>query len=103
MNAKHAYQMLVQDLEAQIKQGSTDREEKSVFKSKKLQAKADASGDLTDTTTTKEEDSKYLSEVTFTCSTKASDFETRQQLRADEIEAVQKAIDILGGDKVQKM
>jgi hypothetical protein len=103
MNARHAYELLLQDLEAQIKQGTTDREEKSIFKSKKLQAKADAEGDLTDTTTTRDEDQKYLAELTGTCSQKAGDFESRQQLRAEEIEAVSKAIEILSNEKVQKL
>ena len=62
-------------------------------KAKKLQAKADATGDLKDTTTTKNADQKYLSDITATCETKASDFESRQQLRADEIVAVEKAND----------
>merc|ERR1711972_968774 len=46
MNTKHAYDMLMQDLTAQIAQATQDREEKAVTKAKKLQAKADAEGDL---------------------------------------------------------
>jgi hypothetical protein len=52
MNSKHAYDMLMQDLNAQIAQGTKDRDEKAESKAKALQAKADASGDLKDTTTT---------------------------------------------------
>jgi cell division septum initiation protein DivIVA len=62
--------------------------------------KADAEGDLSDTTATKESDEKYLSDLTATCEMKATDFESRQQLRAEEIEAIQKAIEILSGDAV---
>merc|ERR1719424_1955022 len=80
MNSKHAYDMLMQDLNAQIAQGTQDRGLKAENKAKKLQAKADASGDLKDTTTTEQ---------------KASDFESRQQLRADEIVAIEKAIEII--------
>merc|ERR1719401_2995780 len=54
MNGKHAYDMLMQDLTAQIQQATQDRGEKAETKAKKLQAKADAEGDLTDTTTTME-------------------------------------------------
>merc|ERR1719512_485024 len=46
MNAKHAFEMLVQDLTAQIDQATTDRGEKAEIKAKKLQAKADAESDL---------------------------------------------------------
>jgi hypothetical protein len=100
MNSKHAHGMLLQDLTAQIEQGTSDRESKSGTKAKKLQMKADAEGDLSDTKATKEADEKYLSDLTATCEMKASDFESRQQLRAEEIEAIEKAIEILSGDAV---
>merc|ERR1719188_1348316 len=67
MNSKHAHEMLVQDLTAQIDQSKTDRGEKAETKAKTLQAKADAHGDLADTTASKEADAKYLSDLTATC------------------------------------
>jgi len=100
MNSKHAYDMLMQDLNAQIAQGQQDRDEKAESKAKTLQAKADATGDLKDTTTTRNADMKYLSDLTATCEQKASDFESRQQLRADEIVAVEKAIEIISSGAV---
>merc|ERR1719161_272686 len=100
MNSKHAYDMLMQDLKAQIAQATTDRGEKAEAKEKTLLSKADAKGDLQDTTTTKAADEKYLADLTSTCSTKASDFESRQQLRAEEIEAVEKAIEIISSGAV---
>jgi len=100
MNSKHAFDMLMQDLAAQIAQASTDRGEKAEAKAKTLQAKADNKGDLQDTTTSKATDEKYLGDLTATCGTKASDFESRQQLRAEEITAVEKAIEILGSGAV---
>eukprot|EP00444_Apocalathium_aciculiferum_P031609 CAMPEP_0183484572 /NCGR_PEP_ID=MMETSP0370-20130417/178988_1 /TAXON_ID=268820 /ORGANISM="Peridinium aciculiferum, Strain PAER-2" /LENGTH=950 /DNA_ID=CAMNT_0025677863 /DNA_START=53 /DNA_END=2906 /DNA_ORIENTATION=- len=100
MNGKHAYDMLMQDLTAQIAQATQDREEKSEAKSKALQAKADAEGDLKDTTDTRDADQKYLDDLTATCEQKASDFESRQQLRAEEIEAINKAIEIISSGSV---
>jgi len=100
MNSKHAYDMLMQDLNAQIAQATQDRDEKAESKAKALQAKADAEGDLKDTTTTRDADSKYLADLTATCEQKASDFESRQQLRADEIVAVEKAIEIISSGAV---
>jgi len=100
MNSKHAYDMLMQDLKAQVSQATRDRGEKAEAKAKTLQAKADNQGDLQDTTTTKAADEKYLADLTSTCSTKASDFESRQELRAQEIEAVEKAIEILSSGAV---
>merc|ERR1711957_761768 len=100
MNSVHAYKMLMQDLKAQIDQATTDRTSKAETKSKKLQAKADAEGDLKDTTTTRDADQKYLSDLVATCEQKASDFESRQQLRAEEIVAIEKAIEIISSGAV---
>merc|ERR1712057_85549 len=100
MNSKHAYDMLMQDLNAQIDYATKDRDEKAETKAKKLQAKADAEGDLKDTTTTRDADMKYLADLVATCEQKASDFESRQQLRADEIVAIEKAIEIISSGAV---
>jgi len=100
MNAKHAFEILLQDLTAQIDQATQDRSQKAEMKAKKLQAKADSQGDLEDTTTTMEADKKYHGDLTATCQQKASDFESRQQLRADELVAIGKAIEILSSAAV---
>jgi prefoldin subunit 5 len=100
MNAQHAYDMLLQDLKAQINQATSDRDEKAEFKALTLQAKADAESDLQDTTTTRDADAQYLEDLTATCEQKTSDFEARQQLRAEEIEAIEKAIEIISSSAV---
>ena len=100
MNSKHACEMLMQDLKAQIGQATSDRPEKSEAKAKALQHKADCEGDLKDTTTTRAEDKKYLADLTATCAQKASDFKSKQQLRADEIVAIEKAIEIISSGAV---
>jgi len=99
-NAKHAYEMLMQDLNAQIAQGEKHREAKSASKAKNLQKKADSAGNLKDTESTRNEDDKYLSDLTATCEQKASDFQARQELRAEEIEAIEKAIEIISSNSV---
>merc|ERR1719291_823288 len=100
MNTKHAYDMLMQDLTAQIAQATQDREEKANTKAKKLEAKATAEGDLADTTATRDADQKYLDDLTAICTKKAADFEARQTLRAEEIEAIEKAIEIISSAAV---
>merc|ERR1719191_825932 len=100
MNSKQAFEMLIQDLTAQIQQANADVESKSETKAKKLQAKATTEGDLADTTSTMEADTKYLSDLTALCEQKATDFESRQQLRAEELEAIEKAIEILSSGAV---
>merc|ERR550537_1953207 len=67
MNAKHAFEMLIQDLTAQIEQATADRDLKAETKAKKLQAKADDEGNLADTTSTRDADEKYLADLTATC------------------------------------
>merc|ERR1719261_1458744 len=99
-NSRHAFEMLMQDLTAQIDQATKAREEKSEIKAKKLQAAADAKGDLEDTTTTMEADKKYLADLTATCEQKATDFEARQTLRGEELQAIEKAIEIISGEAV---
>jgi len=94
------FEMLMQDLESSTAQAKQDREEKAELKAKALQAKADAEGDLTDTTTTRDADQQYLTDLVATCEQKATDFESRQTLRAEELVAVQKAIDIISTDAV---
>ena len=100
MNSKHAYDMLMQDLTAQIQNAETAVSDKKATKGAKLQAAADAESDYKDTKANKEEDEKYLSDLVATCEQKASDFENRQQLRADELAAIEKATEILSSGAV---
>merc|ERR1719262_2053021 len=100
MNARHAYEMLIQDLTAQVEQATAARDEKAAIKAKKLQAKADAEGDLQDTITTRDDDIKYLEDLTANCEQKAADFEQRQNLRQEELEAITKAIEIISSGSV---
>jgi len=98
--SQHAYELLKQDLGLQIDQATSDRDQKAKNKAKKLQAKADSEGQLQDTIATMEDDKKYLEDLTATCEVKSGDFSSRQQLRADEIVAIEKAIEILSSDAV---
>merc|ERR1712159_635801 len=99
-NARHAFELLAQDLKAQIDQATSSRTEKSEAKSKALQSSAEAKGDLQDTTTTKDDDTKYLADLEATCEQKSAAFQDRQKLRAEEIEAIEKAIEILSSGAV---
>merc|ERR1719421_148396 len=86
VKAKHAFDMLMQDLTAQIENATQAATEKSETRGKKLQAAADAKGDLADTTASRDDDQKYLSDLVATCEQKAS--------------AIEKAIEILSSDDV---
>merc|ERR1719287_259666 len=97
---KNSFEMLIQELTAQKDQATKDSTEKSESKAKNLQGKADSEGSLQDTTSTMEADKTYLSDLVATCEQKATDFVSRQKLRAEELEAVQKAIDIISSGAV---
>merc|ERR1719287_188951 len=96
----NSFEMLIQELTAQKDQATKDSTEKSESKAKNLQGKADSEGSLQDTTSTMEADKTYLKDLVSTCEQKAMDFESRQTLRAEELEAVQKAIDIVSSGAV---
>merc|ERR1719375_2097766 len=98
--AKHGFEMLLADLTRTLDAAKAQREEKSVAKGKALQGAADAKGALQDTTTTRDDDAKYAADLTATCEQKSTDFANRQTLRAEEIEAIKKAIEILSSGAV---
>jgi len=97
---KFAYDMLMNDLKNSVSRGNEDIAEKTGFKGKALQDAADAKASLADTEAAKAADEAYKSDLDSTCAAKASAFAERQQLRAEEIVAVEKAIEIMGGDAV---
>merc|ERR1719235_883297 len=98
--AKHTFEKLAMDLRQQIDLATTARTEKAEAKARALQASADAKGNLADTTGTRDADEKYVEELVATCEQKSAAFADRQQLRGDEIDAVQQAIEILSSGAV---
>jgi len=99
-NKRHAYEMLLQDKQSEVEGHKTSRTNFQTTSGKKRQAAADQSGELTDTKNTLEDDTSFLTEVTATCKSKSDDFETRQKLRGEELQAIEKAIEILSGHAV---
>merc|ERR1719463_5232 len=98
--ARQAFELLIQDLKTYIETATKARMEKTEAKAKALENSAATKGDLDDTTATRDDDTKYLADVTATCEQKSAAFEERQALRAGEIEAVEKAIEILSSGAV---
>merc|ERR1740133_206977 len=99
-NSKQAYDMLMQDLKSQLRQDTNDIETSTETKAKKLEAKAKGEGDMGDTADQMADDTKYLEDLTATCGEKSKAFEARQQLRAEELEAIEKAIEIVSSGAV---
>jgi len=100
LSQRHAYDMLQSDLKASMDNAQASITSKSQARSNDLQLVAGRKGELQDSESTQKDDSKYLADLTGGCQTKSKDFESRQKLRADEIVAVEKAIEILSSDDV---
>lgn len=100
MNSKHAFEMRVQDLTDLIENGDKDIQEKKELKALKESQAADDKRQLAATAACKAEDEKTLAAMQAECSEKGQSFKEKQQLRADEIEAIEKAIEILSSDDV---
>jgi len=99
-DAKHAFNMLVQDLNSSISDSTNLRDERKVRRADHLKNKGLKTGELKDTTASKADDESYLQETTATCNLKSKDFEARQELRADELVALERAIEVLSSDAI---
>jgi len=95
MNSKHAYDMIIADLTDSVENANKDIEEKSAEKERKLEKAALDKKERLETTASKEADEKTLSDLTSECMEKKLSYDEKQQLRAEEIVAIQKAIAIL--------
>merc|ERR1719316_1898552 len=100
MNAEHEFQMVAQAFDNQIKSDSEKRSEKASTKKQMESDSAVAKGDLADTTHMKGEDEKYTADLTTLCEEKSEDFAARQKLRAEELVAIDKAMEIIGAQDV---
>jgi hypothetical protein len=98
--AGQSFSMLKADLANQLAAANEARTQNAERKAKALQGAADSKGALQDTVTTRDDDEKYTADLTATCEQKSTDFANRQILRGEEIEAIQKAIEIMAGGAV---
>jgi DNA repair exonuclease SbcCD ATPase subunit len=96
----NAYELLVQGLKSSQAQSTKLMAEKTDFKGKAKQAKADAESSLSDITKAREADKQYRTDLSITCDKKAGDFASRQKLRKEELEAIGKASEIISGSAV---
>lgn len=101
VNARNAYQLLLQDLNAQVDEALNDKHGKQLNRAKKLASKADEKGDKKDEEQLEVEDTHTLKDLKASCEMKASDFKARQQMRSEEIEAIEQAIEIISGNAVK--
>eukprot|EP00933_Yihiella_yeosuensis_P050244 TRINITY_DN48012_c0_g1_i1.p1 TRINITY_DN48012_c0_g1~~TRINITY_DN48012_c0_g1_i1.p1 ORF type:complete len:665 (-),score=229.37 TRINITY_DN48012_c0_g1_i1:125-2119(-) len=72
-------------------------EKKTAERNTALETAQTKTNEKTDTQSTKKDDEEYLAATNKECAQKATDFESRTKLRAEELEALDKAIEIVGG------
>ena len=95
METKHAFDMEALTLTDSVKYAERERNEKAATLSDHKAAAGEAKGTLEQVSAEKAEDEKYLSDLESQCRLKAEAFASRQQMREEEIAAIQQAIEII--------
>lgn len=100
LNSKHAYELLMEELTAEIGQATKDANAKKNAHASIARTKAEKEGSLAETSDVKASDEAYLSDLKASCESKAADFADREQLRSEELKSIEDAIAILSSDAV---
>merc|ERR1719207_486914 len=100
MQKQHSYDMMAASLNDAITQQKDSLADKTATKKQMETSASDAKGDLANTQATLAEDTKYLEDLKTTCAQKTSDFEARQKMRAEELSAIDQAIEIISSGAV---
>jgi outer membrane murein-binding lipoprotein Lpp len=98
--AEMAFESMMQTLKINIEAAKQEIEKRTNGKEMTAQEKAANEGQLTEAQTAHDENSVYLKDLRNLCLSKSQDFEKRQKLRKEEIDALSKAIEIVGSDDV---
>jgi hypothetical protein len=101
MEGKHSFDMLELELEDQIAYGTKERDAKAAKANEHKATVAEAKGELATQKTILAEAETYLADLTTQCQLKSDAFEGRQKMRAEELEAIEKAIEIISGQAVK--
>jgi len=99
--AQQGFEQIVQQLADNIENAEHEISKKTTSRAETGQVKSEAEGDLASATKERDEDQKYLDDTVTLCTSKSKDYEKRQELRAGEIDALKKAIEIIGGSAVK--
>mmetsp|Transcript_24566 Transcript_24566/g.62622 ORF Transcript_24566/g.62622 Transcript_24566/m.62622 type:complete len:660 (+) Transcript_24566:47-2026(+) len=99
-NQAHEFNLVELHLTNTIEKDTSDRDEKSQAKSEKLAASAKAQGELSETKAAKADDEALKQEIETTFAVKKSTYEQNQVVRADELTAISKALEIISSPEV---
>jgi len=95
LNSEHAFNLLSQDLYDAIENAEADIDSKTRDKAEKVAEAATKTKELAAAKSDLAEDEKYLKDLKAECSEKARSFTEKQDLRANEIETLSKAVEII--------
>merc|ERR1719420_1554799 len=99
-NMQNAFLMMTKDLQSSVMEAEMMIGTKKSTKATRLEDAAEAKGDLSNTEATVAEDEKFLHDLNAECEQKSWDFGQRQKVRAGEIEAIGKAIEIMSSPEL---
>jgi len=99
-NSAHAFSMVAQDLTDSIENKNEESSQKQAVKARKEGKRAQEAKQLASTKEMKVSNEKTHTEVSTECREKQLSFTEKQNLRAEEIEAIAKATEILSGGDV---
>jgi prefoldin subunit 5 len=101
LKAQHAFTQIMQQLADNIENAEHEINKKTTLRAETEQQKAEAKGDLEATRQERSEDMTYKADTEALCAQKTADFNARQKLRGEELEAIKKAMEIIGSGAVK--
>ncbi|CAK0802912.1 unnamed protein product [Prorocentrum cordatum] len=100
MNSAHAFSMVMLDLKDSKENALTDIKDKTAQMQRKLAKAGASSKQLAATESMKDANEKELKDMQAECFEKDLSYQEKQKLRAEEIEAIEKAVEILSSPEV---
>merc|ERR1719486_531787 len=100
MNSQHAYDMIMFDLTDAKENSEADIKDKTADMNRKLKKAGENKKQIAATTNILESNEQTLKDMIQECFEKSLSYQEKQKLRKEELEAIQKAIEILSGDDV---
>lgn len=100
MTLHHAHQSLMQELTTMMSQAEAEQSDLTQREASERQGLGANRANLADAEASEKEMKTYLEQVTQNCAKKAKDFKERSKLRAGELSAIDKAMDLLSSEEV---
>merc|ERR1719331_2751175 len=97
---KFAFETLTAQLDLNTEQAETEIEEKTQSKAQRLADFESFTSEVEATSATLKTDEKYFADLEAQCTTKSEEFEARQKMREEELEAIAKAIEVMSSGTV---